>query len=99
MPPKRPTFNDGIEKPKKLSDVPSYLFKKTKGFFFRLFYIFALVWKSAPFILITMMLLCILDGVLPVFGAYVSSYLLNEISDLITEKSFGIIVMWRNYNI
>ena len=91
MPPKRPTFNDGIEKPKKLSDVPSYLFKKTKGFFFRLFYIFALVWKSAPFILITMMLLCILDGVLPVFGAYVSSYLLNEISDLITEKSFGII--------
>ena len=91
MPPKRPTFNDGIEKPKKLSDVPSYIFKKTKGFFFRLFYIFALVWKSAPFILITMMLLCILDGVLPVFGAYVSSYLLNEISDLITEKSFGII--------
>ena len=91
MPPKRPTFNDGIEKPKKLSELPSYLFKKTKGFFFRLFYIFALVWKSAPFILITMMLLCILDGVLPVFGAYVSSYLLNEISDLITEKSFGII--------
>ena len=91
MPPKRPTFNDGIEKPKKLSDVPSYLFKKAKGFFSRLFYIFALVWKSAPFILITMMALCILDGVLPVFGAYVSSFLLNEISDLITEKSFGII--------
>lgn len=82
MPPKRPTFNDGIEKPKKLSEVPSYLIKKAKGFFSRLFYIFALVWQSAPMILIAMMVLCALDGVLPVFGAYVSSYLLNEIADL-----------------
>lgn len=91
MPPKRPTFNDGIEKPKKLSEVPSYLIKKAKGFFSRLFYIFALVWQSAPMILIAMMLLCALDGVLPVFGAYVSSYLLNEIADLITARSLGLI--------
>ena len=91
MPPRRPTFNDGIEKPKKLSQVPAYLFKKAKGFFSRLFYIFTLVWQSAPLILIAMMILCILDGILPVFGAYVSSYLLNEIADLITEKNFGVI--------
>ena len=91
MPPKRPTFNDGIEKPKKLSEVPSYLIKKAKGFFSRLFYIFALVWQSAPMILIAMMVLCALDGVLPVFGAYVSSYLLNEIADLITARSLGLI--------
>ena len=32
-----------------------------------------------------------LDGVLPVFGAYVSSYLLNEIADLITEQNLGLI--------
>jgi ABC-type multidrug transport system fused ATPase/permease subunit len=91
MPPRRPTFNDGIEKPKKLSDVPMYLIRKTKGFFSRLFYIFGLVWQSAPLVLITMMALCLLDGVLPVFGAYISSYLLNEIADHITDRSLGLI--------
>lgn len=91
MPPKRPTFNDGIEKPKKLGEIPSYLIRKAKGFFSRLFYIFTLVWQSAPLVLITMMVLCALDGVLPVFGAYISSYLLNEIADLITDKNLGLI--------
>ena len=91
MPPKRPTFNDGIEKPKKLSDVPVFLVKKAKGFFSRLFYIFALVWQSAPLVLVTMMALCLLDGVLPVFGAYISSYLLNEIADLIVDRNLGLI--------
>ena len=91
MPPKRPTFNDGIEKPKKLSEYPAYMVKKARGFFSRLFYIFALVWQSAPMVLIAMMLLCLLDGVLPVIGAYISSYLLNEISDLITDRTLGLI--------
>ena len=91
MPPRRPTFNDGIEKPKKLSEVPKYALKKAKGFFSRLFYIFTLVWQSAPLILIAMILLCVLDGVLPVFGAYVSSFLLNEIAKLITDRSLGAI--------
>ena len=91
MPPRRPTFNDGIEKPKKFSEVPGYVFKKIKGFLSRLFYIFSLVWQSAPLVLIAMIVLCVLDGVLPVFGAYVSSYLLNEIADLITENNLGLI--------
>ena len=91
MPPRRPTFNDGIEKPKKLREIPSFVIRKTKGFFSRLFYIFALVWQSAPLVLIAMMALCLLDGVLPVFGAYISSYLLNEIADLITDRNLGLI--------
>lgn len=91
MPPRRPTFNDGIEKPKRLSEYPAYMKKKVSGFFSRLFYIFALVWQSAPAVLIAMMLLCLLDGVLPVIGAYISSYLLNEISDLITDRNLGLI--------
>jgi len=91
MPPKRPTLNDGIDKPKRLSEIPTYAIKKIKGFFSRLFYIFSLVWQSAPLILIAMVILCALDGVLPVFGAYISSYLLNEIADLITEKNLGLI--------
>ena len=85
----RQTFNDGIEKPKKLSEYPRYIIKKVRGFFSRLFYIFSLVWQSAPLVLIAMMALCLFDGVLPVIGAYISSHLLNEIADLITAKSLG----------
>ena len=91
MPPKRRTLSDGIAKPEKLSEVPSYVCKKIKGFFSRLFYIFSLVWQSAPLILIAMIVLCILDGLLPVFGAYVSSHLLNGIQDLIEKKGLGLI--------
>lgn len=91
MPPRRPTFNDGIAKPEKLSELPSYMYKKMKGFFSRLFYIFSLVWQSAPLVLVAMVVLCILDGTLPVFGAYVSRALLNEIADLIADHNLGLI--------
>ena len=91
MPPRRPTFNDGIVKPEKLSELPSYVYKKMKGFFSRLFYIFSLVWQSAPLVLVAMVVLCILDGTLPVFGAYVSRALLNEIADLIADHNLGLI--------
>ena len=91
MPPKRRSLSDGIKKPERLSEIPAYALKKTKGFFSRLFYIFALVWQSAPLVLIAMMLLCLLDGLLPVFGAYVSSHLLNAIQELIEDKGSGTI--------
>ena len=91
MPPRMRSMSDGIEKPKKLSGYPAYMCKKIRGFFSRLFYIFSLVWQSAPFILVVMMLLCILDGILPVAGAYVSSHLLNGIQNLIEEKGLGTI--------
>ncbi len=84
-------MSDGIEKPERIRDYPKYALKKVKGFFSRLFYIFSLVWQSAPGVLIAMVALCILDGTLPVFGAYVSSDLLNEIAKLISDRSSGVI--------
>jgi len=80
-PPKRQT--DGLKKPEQLSEVPSYLFKRIKGFFDRLFYIVSLVWEAAPLLLIFMVLLCLLDGVLPVVGAYISKDLLNLVAEFI----------------
>jgi len=82
-------MTDGIEKPKKLSEYPVYMLKRIKGFTSRLFYIIKLVWQSAPFMLIVMALFCLLDGVLPVVGAYISRDLLNAISALITERMNG----------
>lgn len=84
MPPRPPKkYGDGIPKPKRLADVPSYVFKRISGFFTRLFYIIGLVWEASPIVLIGMMLLCAFDGVLPVLGAYISKDLLNEIASLI----------------
>ena len=89
MPPRRVTLSDGLEKPKSLKEYPGYISKKIKGFFSRLFYIFGLVWSASPMVLVSMVLLCLIDGVLPVFGAYISRDLLNKIAVLITEKGQG----------
>ena len=61
------------------------LLARTKAFFSRLSYIISLVWKASPKILISMCVLCILDGVLPVIGAYISRDLLNGVADLISS--------------
>lgn len=74
---------DGIPKPRSLRELPRYLALRVKGFFYRLFYIVALVWKAAPAVLFLLMLLCLADGVLPIAGAYISRALLNEIALLI----------------
>ncbi|MBR2343232.1 MAG: ABC transporter ATP-binding protein [Clostridia bacterium] len=87
-PPFKP-MSDGLSRPKRLRDYPRYAAKRIRGFFERLFYIISLVWESAPLMLVFMVLLCLLDGVLPVVGAYISKDLLNEIAALITERSMG----------
>lgn len=76
-------LNDGIPRPERFRDVPRYLLKRIKGFTSRLGYIIKLVWEASPKMLITMCLLCIFDGVLPVIGAYISKYLINNIADLL----------------
>lgn len=86
---KRPT--DGLEKPKSIREVPRYWARRAKGFFSRLFYIIGLVRQAAPLMLVFMVLLCILDGVLPVIGAYISRDLLNEIAALIVRRDGGIL--------
>ncbi len=75
--------NDGIPRPERLRDVPRYLLERIKGFTSRLVYIIKLVWEASPKILIAMCLLCVFDGVLPVIGAYISKYLINNIADLL----------------
>ena len=87
-PPRRP-LSDGLTKPKNIKEVPSYLFKRAKGFLTRLFYIIGLVWETAPAILIFMALFALLGGLLPVIGAYISKDLLNEIAKLIGAKTEG----------
>ncbi len=80
--PKRPP-SSGIPKPKNIKELIPYLVKVTGGFFKRLFYIIKLVYEATPAVLFIMALLCILDGLLPVVGAYISKELINEIAHLL----------------
>lgn len=92
--PTHPRFKpptDGLEKPKSLREVPRYLMLRAKGFFSRLFYIIGLVRRAAPAMLVFMTLLCLMDGVLPVIGAYISRDLLNKIAELIVTRDGGIL--------
>ena len=74
-----------------LRELPRRALLTAGGFFSRLFYIISLVWSAAPLLLVALVVFCLLDGVLPVLGAYVSRDLLNEIARLISEKSLGLI--------
>ena len=76
----------GVEKPKHIKDVPLYLARVIGGFFGRLFYILSLVWEAKKSVLFVLMLLCLLDGVLPVVGAFISAELLNNLGLALTGE-------------
>ena len=77
------------ERPKGFRAFFPYAFGLAKGFLSRLFYIVSLVWETAPLLFISMVLLCILDGVLPVVGSYITKDLLNGIQALLGSTSSG----------
>ena len=58
-----------------------------KSFFTRLFYIISLVWETAPWLFIAMILLCLVDGVMPVIGSYITKFLLDGIQSLIANSA------------
>ena len=65
-------LDSGIPKPKNLKELFPYLYRACSGFFSRLFYIISLVFKTAPHLFVLMCLICVVEGVLPVVGAYIS---------------------------
>ncbi len=79
-PPFGPRFQYAkVTPPKNLGDVPRYLRELLGGFFSRLGYIIKLVWKTGPWILFSMLILSVLQGVLPVIGSKISQYVLNAL--------------------
>ncbi len=93
-PPPPPSKDFGANRPKTkrepgLIGLLKHLAGEIKGFTSRLFYIVSLIWESSPAVLFLMALFCVLDGVLPVIGAYISRELLNGIAELITRGAMG----------
>ena len=76
-----------VQPPKGIKDVPRYLKDLFGGFFYRLGYIFVLVWKSSPLILFTMVFIAIFDGVMPVIGSMISANVLDELQIVILDRT------------
>ncbi len=81
--PPRGYEHEKIPAPSSLREVPSYLKKLLGDFFHRLFYIFKLVWESGPWILFVLMLLSLLEGVLPLVGAYITKEVVNSLQEIL----------------
>ncbi len=70
---------DRVEPPKSFKDVSRYLKELLGGFFYRLFYIFGLVWKTGPWIMFLMIFIALFNGIMPVVGSLISKNILNEL--------------------
>ena len=101
-----------VEPPKSIRDLPRYLGELLGGFFYRLFYIFGLVWKTGPWILFMMSFIAIFEGVMPVVGSLISKNILNQlqedyraatgsesVSDFIGSAVFYLLIFLFSYRI
>ena len=62
---------------------------KVKGTAGRLLYILKLVWDTSRLLLIGMVLISILEGILPLLHAFISSNLINALVNALGAKSFA----------
>lgn len=76
MPPYRQQREEIPKEPKAFF---RYCRKQIGSFFFRLSYIYRLIWETNPWILAALAVLCALNGFLPVAGALISRELINAL--------------------
>ncbi|MBR5365642.1 MAG: ABC transporter ATP-binding protein, partial [Clostridia bacterium] len=81
-------------KPQSLREVPGYLWRIVSKFFYRLFYIFRIVWDTKPWILFFMVFMAIWNGVTPVISAYIGAALLNVLAAAFTSVTTGVDMMF-----
>ncbi len=84
-PPMRNTHKYKEPLPQNLREVPGYLKRLLGGFFHRLFYIISIVWETKKSILILMLFIAVLNGVLPVVGAFIGAEILNVLARALTS--------------
>lgn len=75
-----------VPPPTSVKDIPRYLKELFGGFFYRLFYIFSLVWKTGPWILFIMMFVSIFNGVMPVVGSLISQKIINTFQSVVESS-------------
>ena len=68
-----------VPPPKNVQEIPAYLRETVGGTFYRLFYIFRLVWETKPWMLLFMAFMALYSGVMPLVGAYITAHLLEQV--------------------
>ena len=76
-------------KPKNIREVPGYIYRVVTKFFYRLFYIFGLVWETSPWILIFLIFMAIWNGVTPVIGSIIGKDVMNALADSYISVTTG----------
>lgn len=76
-------------KPQSIREVPRYLYNVVTKFFYRLFYIFRLVWETKPWILFFMVFMAIWNGASPVIASLIGAKLLTAIASAYTAAVSG----------
>lgn len=66
-------------KPKNIKEIPRYLKNTVGGTFYRLFYIFRLVWEAKPTLLVFMAFMSLYNGLMPLAGTLITAYLLEAV--------------------
>ncbi len=69
--------SDEIPKPQSLKELPKYI----KKFFYRLYYIFKIVWDARPWILALMIFMALFNGVAPLVSAFLGANLLTALAN------------------
>ena len=94
-PPQQKNRKQTPPKPKSIKEVPKYLKTLMVGFLSRLFYIFVLVWETKKWIFFALVFIAVLHGTLPIFNAYITAQLLNNLANTVIGKAnFDSIVFW-----
>ena len=86
-PPMRRDDVPRVPPPKNIADLPRFLRELLGGFFSRLGYIFALVWRTGPWILFVKSFIALFQGVMPIVGSLISKEILNELQAIIAEQA------------
>ena len=85
-PPMKKEPENKVATPKSLRDVPRYVKELVGGFFSRLSYIFTMVWKTGKWILISLVIISLLEGILPIVTSLLSKDILNELQNVIAAR-------------
>ncbi|MBQ4353743.1 MAG: ABC transporter ATP-binding protein [Clostridia bacterium] len=83
-------------KPENIREVPGYLYRVISKFFYRLFYIFRIVWETKPWILFFMVFMAVWNGITPVISTFIGGELLNELANAYVSATTGGENLFRN---
>ena len=75
--------------PQSIREVPGYLYRLITKFFYRLFYIFRIVWETKPWILFFMVFMALWNGVTPVISSFIGAELLNTLASAFVAATTG----------